>query len=485
MISVYLREQQRYSKQQLVNKFQCSERRTIIMLKRLKEYGILKTVKYSDRQKNLTELYEDDIEISDIQVNGNEYLYVFTFVGVLIIDGKVLKCYPKYIFQKDTPLSELKQVIKVLEKYNSKNQMLSMYNDYSDKSTFNMLSVMLFLLSDYFEYGSYTNTNEIVEINGNNEILWDKTINSTFAFISDNQPYYPELLTRKRIIDDCDYFKRLHECIISRCSKELENADLLDLFDLPSADISDENLEDFGENEYILERIIKELNIQFNTHKQRLLKAIYVFVSKNDSRLDDSDTFSAFGSNSFNLVWENVCAEILNNQLETPLYLIKLPTKLTESYKTSKNKKLIELIEKPKWESGEITQYSNTTLIPDIISIFNSGNSYKFIIFDAKYYNYEITSEKLNGNPGVESVTKQYLYQLAYMDFVKLHKIETVLNCFLMPTEKEKFIDGGIVKMNILSNLGLEDIKIRLIPAKIAYFHYLNNTKLPIEDLSL
>ena len=131
-----------------------------------------------------------------------------------------------------------------------------MYNDTSDSSAFNMLAVMLFLLQDYFEYGAYTNTQDIIESNGAGDILWDKTINETFTLLSNNRPYYPELLTMKRVNDDFDYFKRLHECILTKCSMELRDADLLDLFDIMGVDISDEQIEDFGDKEYILLSLI-------------------------------------------------------------------------------------------------------------------------------------------------------------------------------------------------------------------------------------
>ena len=34
-------------------------------------------------------------------------------------------------------------------------------------------------------------------------------------------------MTKKTVVDDYDYFKRLHECIVSICSKELKDADLV------------------------------------------------------------------------------------------------------------------------------------------------------------------------------------------------------------------------------------------------------------------
>ena len=184
MISVFLREQKRYTQEDLVKEFHCSEEKTVRILKRLKEYGVLKAVKANDTQKDLTDLLDEDIEIADVEVGENEYLYVFTFVGVITIEGRVLKCYPKYLLDATTPKAELKQVLKVLEKYNSREQIIRMYNDTSDSSAFNMLAVMLFLLQDYFEYGAYTNTQDIIESNGSGDILWDKTINETVVLLS-------------------------------------------------------------------------------------------------------------------------------------------------------------------------------------------------------------------------------------------------------------------------------------------------------------
>ena len=48
-------------------------------------------------------MLDEDIEIADVEVGENEYLYVFTFVGVITIEGRVLKCYPKYLLMPLLP----------------------------------------------------------------------------------------------------------------------------------------------------------------------------------------------------------------------------------------------------------------------------------------------------------------------------------------------------------------------------------------------
>lgn len=54
-----------------------------------------------------------------------------------------------------------------------------------------------------------------------------------------------------------------------------------------------------------------------------------------------------------------------------------------------------------------------------------------------------------------------------------------------MPTENVEVELRGEVSMEILSNLGLQKIKVRFIPATMAYDHYLSGRKLDISVLKL
>ena len=198
-----------------------------------------------------------------------------------------------------------------------------------------------------------------------------------------------------------------------------------------------------------------------------------------------------FGTNSFNLVWEKVCAEVMDNQLQKPIGGLRLPVPLAEQYRDMRHKKLVDLIDKPQWSGsspgGEpFKKQAEDTLIPDIVSIVNVDGTYQFIIFDAKYYNIQLEyNKKLRGQPGIESITKQYLYQLAYQPFVEAHQIDTVRNCFLMPTSSTEIVQRGTVSLAMLSNLGLQDIQVRLLPADMMYRYYLENTKMAIQELHL
>lgn len=475
--SEYVREQKRYTQNDLCRILHCSPDEVVRFIRKLKEFGVIKAVKTSDPQKNMFDLADEDIEVADVEAGEDEYLYVFTFVGVIVVAGRVLKCYPKYLLHTEQPKNELRQVLKVLEKYNTKEQIVHLFNESSESSAFNLIAVLLFLLQDYYENGVYNNTENIIESNGSGEILWDKTINETFVVLSNNRPYYTELFTRKSVTNDFEYFKRLHECILTKASKELNDADLLDLFEIVGVDLTDEQLDDFGDKEYKLYRIEQELNTQFNTRKQLLLKTIYAYIAHSGS-LYDTNCFSLFGTNSFNLVWEGVCADIMDNQLNERLGSLCLPTPLNPNY--DGNKTLIDLIEKPYWSATEKT--ASDTLIPDLITIRGNG----FYIFDAKYYNAQLEyGLPPKGQPGIESITKQYLYQLAYKDFISDHGLTTVKNCFLLPTENSEIENRGEVSLDMLSALRLQNINVRFVPAQLAYEHYLSGQKMDLKCLKL
>ena len=390
--------------------------------------------------------------------------------------------YPKYISYSKEPLNEMKQILKVLEKYNhSKEQIVNIFNGDGSNKSFNTLALILYFLNDYYEYGIYDNNEDIIEINGEGEVLWGKSIDEAFPFIKDNMPYYMELYTRKTINDEDDYIKKLHEFVITECSRQLCESELDKLFELEPIELSEDTIDSFGEKEYILDRIYAELNLQYNSRKQILLKTLYAYISQDKKLNEYNQGISMFGTNSFNMVWEDACSEVFDNKLYKPIKDLPISTK--NKYKP--NDKLIDIIKPPLWTKGELSINAKKTLIPDLVSISKIDNINYFIIFDAKYYNLTFEKNILKGNPGVSDITKQYLYQLAFMNFIKDNNFEKVINCFLMPTEQNEIIDVGKVSMDILSNLGLNDIEVRKIPATTLYRYYLSNKKIDFSKLKL
>ena len=362
MKSVFIREQKRYTFHELQFRFNLDKEPLQKLLQRLKSFGILKTVKNTKEQQELSDLFEEDAELEELSSGGSESLYVFTYVGLVMIQNFVLKCYPKYIDKEEDLDIKLKEVIQVIEKADQKEQEILIYSEYDSGSSFNELSLIMYLLNDYFEYGLYNIEDTILEINGYGDINWDKTINDTFTIISNNRPYYPELVTQRKIDDKTHFIKRLHEIILTQATKTLQHADLHNLLGLPELFLIEEELDDLAEKDYILYRIEQQLSVEFNTRNQLLLKALYIYVDKKDTSSEKSD-ISFFGTNSFHVVWEKACTVAFENHLNHSIKSLGLGNS-TQSLK--------EFLEKPKWTSKGITQYSSKTLEPDTISIQDS-----------------------------------------------------------------------------------------------------------------
>ena len=249
-----------------------------------------------------------------------------------------------------------------------------------------------------------------------------------------------------------------------------------------TVELSEEQLDDLGDDDYILYRIQNELNVQYNTRKQLILKAMYAYVAQKAS-FNNIDSFSMYGTNSFNLVWEKVCAQNFGNVLNSKLS--ELPLGVCDDYKDSKDNTLIEIIDRPVWHrtSGDISDGKSDTLRPDLISIYECGDSgeYCFGIYDAKYYNIDfhknMSEYRVIGQPGVGDVTKQYLYQLAYDDFITKQGYKYVQNMFFCPDEVGDK-EYGWVQMDMLHQIGdkkLENVAVVKLCASEMYSLYLEN----------
>lgn len=481
MAKGFFRELKHYKLHDISTEFNIEAEETMRLVGILKRYGIVKAVKTA--KPDYEDISNQDIILMDVLENNSEVQYVFDFVGVVMVDGYVFKCYPKYISSTTEPIEQLKQVLRVIKKYNKKEQLVYLYNGEDDDKIFNRLAVSLHLLEEYFQYGIYTSQHDIIEINGEGEILWDKTINETFALIQDNCPYYLEFQTQKSVDNEMDYIRNLHECVLTQCTRELKETGLLELFDMAEVELTSFKVDYFGDVDYIKYRLEKELRTQYVTRKRTLLKIIYTYIANERGNQEDL-SFSLYGTNSINLVWERVCVENFGSVLNKKLY--ELPLGVAEDYEAKKNKKLIDIIDRPQWykNSPYVDGGKVNTLKPDMICIYPCNDDYCFGIYDAKYYCIDFqkvnNKYKVTGQPGVGDVTKQYLYQLAYDDFITRQGYKYVQNMFFCPQE-EADPDYGYVEMKMLHTIGgrtLENIAIVKLCAEKMYDLYLQNERI-------
>jgi hypothetical protein len=62
----------------------------------------------------MSDLIDEDIEITDETAESGDCLYVFTYVGIITCGSRVVKVYPKYLLsKKDDPTTEMKQELDI------------------------------------------------------------------------------------------------------------------------------------------------------------------------------------------------------------------------------------------------------------------------------------------------------------------------------------------------------------------------------------
>ena len=164
LVSIFVKENRQYSKQELLSLIQKGKETGLEIIKLLRQFGVLKTVK-NNISKDLSEINDEDVVIVDVTDDSVECKFVFSYVGLIVVKDVVIKCFPKYLSldkveteeQYDYVTGCLKQVIRVLEKYsNSREPVVKMYNPNEEGGFLNFLAIILYLLNDYFENGIYT-----------------------------------------------------------------------------------------------------------------------------------------------------------------------------------------------------------------------------------------------------------------------------------------------------------------------------------------
>ena len=416
------------------------------------------------------------IKYDFFEVDVKKDIFKFEYVGLLISNNTIIRVYPKYIDKNNYVVNDFKEILRVIKKFKKENGDLDFEIDNDENISFNIISIMIYLLEDYYENGVYNNFQRMLKVNGAGEINWDRTINDNYPIIDDNKPYYTELYTDYKINDIYDYFHLLHKCILTECAERLKEFDLLDVFDLADVKLSERSLEDFGDADFIASKIEKELFVQFNSQKQKILKYMRVYVS-NKNMFSDKNSLILYGVHKYEHIWEDICAHVLDSKLKSDLTEINLPIPLKDEY--SSYESIHDIIGTPKWilkdDKENIKNAEKNKLKLDLIVIENET----FIILDAKYYNLIFEKDlKLSNQPGIQDIAKQYLYQLALNDFIKDQGFKYAANALLFPKYNDNIENKGIVKLDMFKDLeDMHDIQVIMLPA-----HELNRLYLSGDD---
>lgn len=378
-----------------------------------------------------------DPEEAGVESAAPYEVYQFRFVGLVMVEGAVIVAYPKYFRDREPSNDELMLIMRVLKRDEGFAVLTSLEDEGEDTS--DKLPVMLALLELYGERGEYSNYVEGRELNGSGSIDWNRTIDGHLPVLSNGRPIYMEYETRKTHRDDSDFIARLHRAVLTECSRKFGEAGIDKLLSLDEVCLSDEDIEAFGDVEMLGQRLQRERAVQFSDWKLMTLDLLERYLLARESEVR-SDEVQALGTTSFYHLWEEACKTVLGDSLGRRLGTLELT--LEGKWAADRRKKLIEIIPRPLWERWRGNGFSEPegtdTLIPDAIAIANGPAGERlFCICDAKYYVPSV-SGKMEYQPGLESVTKQFLYQSAYRGFVEACGFDRVVNAFLVPGTVDK-----------------------------------------------
>lgn len=433
----------------------------------------------------------DGTDLPEENVSGTDELYQFNWVGLAMVEGWMFVCYPKYL--RTDGLTEedidrrMRLVLRVLRRQASTARISLMIEEglrSSDK-----LPVMLRLLDLFDEYGEYSNYELTYEVNGPGVIDWGRTVNGHLPLLSNGRLVYTELETRKTCRNEADFIMRLHRAVLTECSRLLTESGVGEMLGLSKIWLSDEDIDDLGDDEVLAWRIERERAVQFVTWKQDVLDAmaLYLLDRKTNVELDE---VQSLGTSSFYHVWEMACKVAFGDLLDKRLR--QLPLTLADTWHEKRSQTLLRVIPRPKWERSHDGDYAACgvvdTLIPDTVSFFGDGDAKTFCIYDAKYYA-PSASGRMQGQPGVESVTKQFLYQSAYRQFVLDHGFGSVVNAFLVPGDVDA--PQKMARVSFPGVLAEEEkpfsnyVDMWMLPAEDVYDAYLRGEKLDAGTLAV
>lgn len=381
--------------------------------------------------KNSNETNEYDLlDVGSSDVRGK---YQFVFVGLAIYKDVVLVVYPKYFGDTVPTIGQMRVVFKVIMRASGgKSQIMAATEDGMNSN--DRLALTLAILDMYNEYGEYANHTREYCTNGSGDISWERTIERHQPFLSGDAPVYLDYETIYTTRDQSDFITRLHRAVVTKCSADMRACGVSDFLAIDDIELSDETVEDLGDAATLEYKIDSEMGVQYVTWKQDLLRLLRAYVLEPNVMVP-TNMAVCLGTSSFYHIWELGCKVAFGDQLNVPLD--KLPIKLNGYWAKRSAETLLSIIPKPKWYAFEDGEYDHcgtaSTLIPDTVAIWRGDDGGTFAIMDAKYY-----TPSLEGAPrrvpGVESVTKQHLYQAAYRRFVLDCGFEHVANVFLVPT---------------------------------------------------
>lgn len=318
-----------------------------------------------------------------------------SFVGIKCQDEQIKVLFPMGYRLTNTPKQIRKDILLLIKILSRERKIESIQGNkmqiYEKKSI--SIQAYVAIIKDYLDRGYYIEREITYKTSLMGKIDWRRTIGKQKICVQDNEFYYLNFSTKKNRINENEIVTLIHEFCVYESFKKLGF--------LFSTYIPEKPRISFQRTMFL--SVLNDKIVETNNDKNRqLFKDMVALIEKYDTNGDDY----WYGTYRFEYVWQNIIDDIFGI-IDKQKYFPKTYWKIEDK------------------------QYSNHTLEPDTIMIYDS----KIYVLDAKYYKYGIT-ENIGDLPGTSSIEKQITYG-EYI--VKNRTVDNlgvnvqVYNAFIMP----------------------------------------------------
>lgn len=223
--------------------------------------------------------------------------------------------------------------------------------------------------------------------------------------------------------------------------------------------LSEEELDHFGDADYQIAQINKELNVQFITKACATLNLMKELIQRSTENQANNYESLSFGMTGVEHLWETACAEVLGTELEKKIRDCGFPdgpadvtfskymprvfwTNLVPDGNGKSDSKDFNL------DKGSQRNKKAGWRLDFIRTYRPHGHVEKLVILDSKYYCARWHNGSISGQPGTPDIAKQMFYQMAFADLISGKNIG-VVNAFLLPEDdrNQKYNLGRDVKI--------------------------------------
>lgn len=306
-----------------------------------------------------------------------------------------------------------------------------------------ILELAVRFLRDYLEKGLYIVQRHELELNGQGEIDWQTTIDEFQPFIKKGRPYYMDVKTEQAYSDEDHYITRLQKCLVTTWGRKLEELGLSSVLRVNVPLLSEEKLDQLGDDDFKIAQINRELNVQFVTKSRETLALMKELIQRSAENKAANYESLSFGLTGVHALWEKACAEVLGSELDK---------KIHEDCKLiwDAGVKFKDYMPCPIWsELSGCCKCKADGWRLDFIRTWPSvgQGKKKLVILDAKYYcacwSGKDDKRTIKGQPGIADITKQMFYQMAFQELLDKNPDVEIVNAFLFPADDSQTNQRG------------------------------------------